>query len=331
MVHLPDVDRAKLIIPYICGTLFLADREDRRIPSGAMTAGHRREYTERQGHYMIELPEVYVLAEQINRTIVGKTVKTVIANAVPHGFAQFSGDPSRYPEMLEGKKILGASPDTGTMDIWDCNVEVICGDILLSLSTPMKYLEPEEKLPKSHQLLLEFEDGFRMCCTVQMWGAMLCVPCSDNLPRRQQGPNPLTDGFDETYFDKLWNREKPTLSIKGLLATQKRIPGLGNGVLQDILFQAGIHPKRKLQSIGEEEKARLFQSIKATLKEMRDCGGRDTEKDLFNRPGGYRTILSAKTIKHPCTRCGGTLVRESYLGGNIYYCPVCQRERENRG
>lgn len=274
---------------------------------------------------MIELPEVYVLAEQINRTIVGKTVKKVIANAVPHGFASFTGDPSRYSELLVGKRIMGASPDTGTMDIWDCNVEVICGDMLLSLSTPVKYFEPGEKLPKSHQLLLEFEDDSCICCTVQMWGSMLCVPYSDSLPRRSQGPTPLTDAFDEAYFDKLWRREKPSLSIKALLATQKRIPGLGNGVLQDILFQAGIHPKRKLQSIGEEEKAKLYQSIKSTLREMRNRGGRDTEKDLFNCPGGYQTILSAKTLKYPCKKCGSTLIRESYLGGNVYYCPVCQR------
>ena len=284
------------------------------------------DFTERQGYYMIELPEVYVLAEQINKTIEGKTVKKVIANAVPHGFASFTGDPFRYSELLTGKRITKASPDTGTMDIWDCNVEVICGDMLLSLSTPVKYFEPGEKLPKSHQLLLEFEDDSCMCCTVQLWGAMLCVPYSDDLPRRHQGPTPLTDAFDEAYFDKLWSKEKPSLSIKALLTTQKRIPGLGNGVLQDILFQAGIHPKRKLRSIGEEEKAKLYHSIKSTLKEMRDCGGRDTEKDLFNRPGGYQTILSPKTLKYPCRRCGSTLIRESYLGGNIYYCPVCQRQ-----
>ncbi len=274
---------------------------------------------------MIELPEVYVLAGQINRTLVGKTVKKVTANAVPHGFATFTGDPARYSEMLTGKTIAGANPDTGTLDIWDCNVEVQCGDMLLSISTPAKYFEPGAKLPKSHQLLLEFEDNSCMCCTVKMWGSMLCIPYADSLPRRQQGPTPLEGAFDETYFDNLWNREKPSLSVKALLATQKRILGLGNGVLQDILFQAGIHPKRKLQSIGDGEKAKLYQSIKSTLREMRNRGGRDTEKDLFNRPGGYQTILSAKTLKYPCIRCGSALKRETYLGGNIYYCPECQK------
>jgi formamidopyrimidine-DNA glycosylase len=43
------------------------------------------------------------------------------------------------------------------------------------------------------------------------------------------------------------------LSAKAFLATEQRIPGLGNGVLQDILFTAGIHPKRKMAAISEEE------------------------------------------------------------------------------
>lgn len=275
---------------------------------------------------MIELPEVYVLAEQMNRTLTGKTVKNVTANAVPHGFAQYTGDPAGYPEMLTGKKIMCVRPDTGTMDIWDCNVEVVCGDMLLSISTPVKYFEPGEKLPKSHQLLLGFEDDTCMCCTVQMWGAMLCVPYSGNPPRRIQGPTPLTDAFDKIYFEELWSRAKPSLSAKAFLATKKRIPGLGNGVLQDILFRAGIHPRRRLQSMGQEEKEKLFQSVRDTLREMKVCGGRDTEKDLFDRPGGYRTFLSARSYKHPCRICGSTLVREAYLGGNIYYCPGCQKE-----
>lgn len=275
---------------------------------------------------MVELPEVSVLAEQMSRVLEGKRIKKVVANAVPHGFAQYSGDPARYPEMLTGKRIMSVRPDTGTMDIWDCSVEVVCEDMLLSVSTPVKYFEPGEKLPRSHQLLLQFEDDTCMCCTVQLWGAMLCVPHSDDPPRRPQGPNPLTEAFDEAWFEELWSREKPSLSAKALLATQKRIPGIGNGVLQDILFHAGIHPRRKLRSMGPEEKEKLFRSIKTTLREMRDGGGRDTERDLFNCPGGYRTFLSAKSYKYPCRICGSTLVRETYLGGNIYYCPVCQRE-----
>ena len=61
--------------------------------------------------------------------------------------------------------------------------------------------------------------------------------------------SPLGDGFDAAYFDRLVAGAKPNLSAKAFLATEQRIPGLGNGVLQDILFNARIHPKRKMATL----------------------------------------------------------------------------------
>ena len=110
-----------------------------------------------------------------------------------------------------------------------------------------------------------------------------------------------------------------------MLATEQRIPGVGNGVLQDILFNAGIHPRRKKSSMSDTDKSRLFKSLKTTLKNMTELGGRDTEKDFFGNNGGYKTILSKNTVKHPCPDCGDLIRKEPYLGGAVYYCPSCQK------
>ncbi len=59
-------------------------------------------------------------------------------------------------------------------------------------------------------------------------------------------PSPLSEKFDLEYFNSILSgtgTEK--LSAKAVLATKQRIPGLGNGTLQDILFNAGIHPQKK--------------------------------------------------------------------------------------
>jgi len=74
-----------------------------------------------------------------------------------------------------------------------------------------------------------------------------------------------------------------------LLAAEQRIPGLGNRTLQDILFNARIHPKKKVSTFTEDDKKHIYNSTKSTLKEMLSKGGRDTEKDLFGNPGGYIT------------------------------------------
>jgi formamidopyrimidine-DNA glycosylase len=99
---------------------------------------------------------------------------------------------------------------------------------------------------------------------------------------------------------------------------------LGNGTLQDILYNAKVHPKRKMDSVTEEETKTLFRSIRYTLSEMAKLGGRDTEKDLFGEPGGYETRCSKNTAGKPCQVCGSEITKASYMGGSIYFCPGCQ-------
>ena len=273
---------------------------------------------------MIELPETYVLSKQINETLTGKAIRNTVANGHPHTWAWFTGDPAEYPPKLNGATVTKASPGTG----YTCggNTEVFVGDWVLVINTPIKYHEPGGKMPKSHQLLLEFTDGSHMSCTVQMWGGMFCFPVSGGRPDAYRGekPDPYSDAFDETYFNVLWRGVKPEISVKAFLATEQRIPGFGNGVLHDTLWNARLHPKRKLGTFNDNDIEGLFKSVKSTLLEMRNSGGRDTERDLFGKPGGYATVLSSKTLAYPCRVCGGGLKREAYLGGNIYFCPECQ-------
>ena len=271
---------------------------------------------------MIELPEIHVLAEQINQTLVGKKIKTATANAHPHSFAFYSGDPTTYGVLLRGKEIVSANPGRCSEAGY---TEIVCGEMCLKISTPIRYHALGEKLPKSHQLLLTFDDDTYLSCTVQMWGSLLCslaVNPSDDIEK----PSPLEDAFNEVYWDRLLQSAKSNLSMKALLATEQRIPGLGNGVLHDILFNARLHPKRKLETLTDDDKGKLYNSIKTTLKAMRDGGGRDTERDLFNQWGGYQTILSANSWKYSghCSVCTGDLVKTAYLGGAIYFCPTCQ-------
>lgn len=280
---------------------------------------------------MIELPECVVLARQINQTLRGKRIEHAEANHSPHGFAGYNIDPAEYDGMLAGRQISSANPGTG----FSCggNTEINCEDRFLVLSTPIRYHPAGAKLPAKHQLCLTFDDGSHLTCTVKMWGALLCLPSNpdewgDGEPPWEiairKTPSPLEDAFDEAYFQTLTQAIDPKLSVKAVLATGQRIPGLGNGVLQDILFRARLHPKRKFVSLSDPERFELYSAVKSTLRLMAEQGGRDTEKDLFGNPGGYRTILSKKTLDKPCPVCGGALCREAYLGGNIYFCPTCQ-------
>jgi formamidopyrimidine-DNA glycosylase len=272
---------------------------------------------------MIELPEAHTLAKQLNQAYIGKTIVSVAANTSPHGFAWYSGDPALYNEMLAGRKISSTAAYAGRPEMHADGMIVSFFD-----GVRARYLGADEKRPDKHQLLIEFDDGAALCCTVQMYGGMTAFP---DEPRNdfyynvgREKPSPYSEAFNKEYFSRLFDGIKKSLSVKALLATEQRIPGLGNGVLQDILFDARLHPKRKAESLSDEERDALYCSIVSILKEMRDGGGRDTEKDLFGKSGGYRTVLSSKTLAYPCRVCGSGLKREAFLGGNIYFCPQCQ-------
>lgn len=106
-------------------------------------------------------------------------------------------------------------------------------------------------------------------------------------------------------------------SGKAVLATEQRIPGLGNGVLQDILYNARVHPRRKWSTLDNNTLRALYESIQTTLEAMTRAGGRDTDKDLFGRPGGHPTKCSKNTVGSPHRKCGGTIEKQAYKGRSV--------------
>jgi formamidopyrimidine-DNA glycosylase len=66
---------------------------------------------------MIELPEAVVLAKQINETVAGKKIKSVVAAQTPHRLAWYFGDPQEYKGLLTGKVISGATSYGGQVEI----------------------------------------------------------------------------------------------------------------------------------------------------------------------------------------------------------------------
>lgn len=272
---------------------------------------------------MIEIPESATLGSQIIENLAGKEMTKVCNATSLHKFTWYNGDPLEYPALLVGRRIETAKGYGAFVDIvLDEDTHLLIGD-----GTNIGYYPALELCPSKYQLLIVLDDNSALVFTVAMYGAIYAFRGVFDNPYYQGSIHkisPLDERFDENYFENLFRSIKKDLSAKAFLATEQRIPGLGNGVLQDILFYAGIHPKRKMSTIRELEKQDLFYSLKNTLANMADKGGRDTEKDLFGNRGGYRMVLSKNTYGKPCPNCGAAIVKEPYLGGAVYYCPGCQ-------
>ncbi|MCD7931359.1 MAG: endonuclease VIII [Tannerellaceae bacterium] len=283
---------------------------------------------------MLEAPEALYLANQINDTLRGKRIILAVTGYTPHKFTFYSGDTAQYEERLLTRSICEANARGGML-------EIRADDTLLVFSdgANLRYYGPGAKLPPKYQMLLGFDDDSFLVVSIRMYGGIWCMPVNwraeeyfftMNLSAYYETacnkPQVLSAAFTKEYFMRLAQPEEiQKKSAKGFLATGQSIPGLGNGVLQDILYDARIHPKKKVKDLTPEEVEQLYHSIKKILNEIYLHKGRNMKSDLFGNKGEYIPYLSKDTTGKECTRCGDIIQKESYLGGSIYYCPGCQK------
>jgi formamidopyrimidine-DNA glycosylase len=277
---------------------------------------------------MIELPEAVALSRQINATLKGKTIAECVRGNAPHKFAFYNRPPEEYAALLPGLAI-GAAYDQGSMILVPAEPGyALCwgggGERII-------FHPNASTLPPKHQFLLRFRDETYLTVTVQMWGsAQLYDQASVPLNKNFYGfdmISPLSEGFSEGYFLNLFSYlpEGSKDSIKFFMISKPGVWGVGNGYLQDILFRARLHPRRRALETSLEERRELYRVTTQILRAAVEAGGRVSELDLFGRPGGYVKILDSASAGQPCPVCGTPIEKISFLGGASYLCPICQK------
>jgi len=274
---------------------------------------------------MIELPEARVIAKDFRKEILGKEIVDVAGNFTDHKFTFYYDDPQEYKGFLCGKKVTDIIPRNFYVEIEAEDYKIIFRD-----GANIRYYGGDKNEPPKSKLLLKFNDGTFINVTVAMY-AFIAVfnknQAMDNpyYDMELNGTGVLDERFTCKYFNGLIDDKTKKLSAKAFLATEQRILGIGNGTVQDILFNAKISPKTKIKDLSEPQIKKLYDSVTNTIDEMISKNGRDTEKDIYGNEGGYKTVMSNKNYKNGCPVCGGGIKKENYLGGSVYYCPVCQK------
>ncbi len=146
------------------------------------------------------------------------------------------------------------------------------------------------------------------------------------------GPEPLEEGFDPTYLpQKIGSRRA---QIKPLLLDQKVVSGIGNIYVDEILYDARLHPRRKANTITGPEWEALHAAIRENLAAGVEHRGTTVRlyRDVLDRPGEHQNFLRVFE-KHgqPCPGCEGDVVREKVGGRPSHFCPGCQREEDGPG
>jgi formamidopyrimidine-DNA glycosylase len=276
---------------------------------------------------MFELPEFATLAKQINVTIKGKAVKEGCLGNSPHKFVWYNRSHEEFEKLTRGKTI----GQTFARGKW-LFVPLEPGYTLLfgECGGKMLYHLPGSPLPAKYHLYITFEDESFFTATTQMWGAMELFEKGQEQERKYvkgMKPTPVESDFTFKYFSTLIDTlaAQGKRSAKALLTQEQLIPGLGNAVAQDILFNAKLHPKHSIGELDKTQKRTLYNAIVRTVRAVIAKGGRNDEYDLYDRPGKYVRLMDSEAAGHPCPVCKTKIQKIQYLGGACYFCPRCQK------
>ena len=277
----------------------------------------------------IELPEARILAQQLDASLKGKTIKLFdlrdVERMMQIGFVNknISDFEAIKDKTVESAKSRGNTIRVQLSDSMNLLIAPEYGGVITYL--------PEGGKPPKYHLKLEFNDGSILTTRITSMGVIKAVhdqDLSENYMYKRDfinGVSPDEPDFTYEWFKDtigLENRQPKSL----LVGKDSPIIGISNATFQDVIYRAGVHPKRKVSELSETELRALYEAIKTVTDERLKQKGKNQFKDILGVQGGYTPAMGPNMKDQNCPRCGSVIQKIAHGGGSVYLCPTCQPE-----
>jgi formamidopyrimidine-DNA glycosylase len=273
---------------------------------------------------MPELPEVETIKEDLHELVVGARIEG--AEVLDPALVEQPSS-EEFVRRISGVRITGSRRRAKHLI-----VELDSGDSLvfqLKIGGQLLLVPPVEEPRTSLMLVLHLDGDRRLFLRDQTGFTRARLLDAEELEARlaNLGPEPLEEAFDAEYLREAIGSRRA--QIKPLILDQKIVAGIGNIYADEILFDAGLHPRRKANTLSDEEWRALYHAIRKNLAAGVEHRGTTVRlyRDVLNRPGEHQKYLRVFE-KHgePCPQgCDGEVVSERVGGRPSHYCPACQR------
>lgn len=303
---------------------------------------------------MPELPEVETIKRQLQKSIVGKKIASVLVyldkmvkvgpgkiSSIKTGSKKQSG---QFAEILQGEKILDISRRAKYLIIHLSNKKYLL--IHLRMSGQMIFLPKKvaknpltlslaraavpQVLPSKHtHIEITFNNNDKLFYNdTRQFGHLRVVSekeFGEVMQAQNLGPEPLT--LKQEEFANILQRRK-TKRIKDLLLDQLAIAGIGNIYADEALFASGILPTRRAGKIKSAEGHLLLKNIQKVLQSAIKSGGSSLEYFLKINGDSGNFVSKHKVYGRagePCLTCGKPLSTAKVGSRTSVFCRFCQR------
>ncbi|NJS40970.1 DNA-formamidopyrimidine glycosylase [Candidatus Gracilibacteria bacterium] len=303
-----------------------------------------------KNNYMPELPEVESLRRGLEEFVVGQRVRNVevlLGKIVSGRGTKRTNDESKVKNFcakISGKKILSITRRAKNMMI---NLER--GGMLLvhlKMTGQLVYKSNKDnstvsgghpiqlsdnKLPNKHTyIIFTLEDGVLYYNDVRQFGYVLYFDSIEEINKLGHfddlGWEPLDEGFTLAAFTEKMKSKKGIL--KKLLLDQKVVVGLGNIYADEVCYEAGVRPDRKVETLSKKEIQKLYNSIIRIIPRAIELGGSSVADYLLADGSRGNYAHEHKVYKRggkKCFKCGRELNKSEVAGRTTVYCGFDQK------
>lgn len=261
---------------------------------------------------MPELPDVQVFKEYLDATSLHRRInradvrrRDVLGDVSPRSLQRRLVGRTLDSTRRHGKYLFAEISDDGWLVLH------------FGMTGRLEYSHTEEP-PEHTRVLLRFDDGSYLAyvCPRMLGRVDWTGNADDFIARKQLGIDGLNDKLDFPHFYELMKSKRG--SIKAALMDQQTIAGLGNVYVDEILFQAKVHPQAIVSDLDDVKLKGIHRQLRRVIRSAvraRAQPARMPKSFLLPRRG-------EKSAK--CPRCKAALKTIKVSGRITYFCPRCQ-------
>ncbi len=261
---------------------------------------------------MPELPDVEVFRRYFDATSLNQTIDRVEVKAErmleDTSSQKIRQDPvgkSFESTMRYGKNLFAKLDD----NLW----------LLLhfGMSGFLKYYKNPEEAPNHPRVIFHFSNGYNLAYdNMRMFGKVrLLNDVGTYLQKQNLGPDALS--LEQEEFEEMLSQKRGM--IKSALMDQSFIAGLGNIYVDELLFQAGVHPKSQTSALDEETVETIFNKMSMVLQTAINHN-----VNVQQLPENY--LIHRRTPDIDCPVCGGKIRKDKISARSTYYCENHQQK-----
>lgn len=273
---------------------------------------------------MPELPEVETIRRDLLKKIIGKKITVVEI----HDKKIAKPDSRTLRETLSGNQFT-AVERIGKLLIFHLKREKF---LLAHLKLTGQLVYGFSAMPqKFNRAIIYFSGKSRLYFNdLRKFGWLKIADKTEKekIVKEDFGPDAISKDFNFSYFKNQLLRRKKS-RIKTILLNQKIAAGVGNIYADESLFEAGLKPVRKIESLKTAEIKKLFAAIKKILKKAVKLRGTSISDyvDGKGRPGYFAEYLKVyRREGKKCLRCKKGMIKKiREAGRGTRFCDYCQK------